>query len=299
MSEGRFYWLKLRRDFFKRHDVRILETAPGGRGALLILLKLMAESVDHDGCLRYSDRLPYTADMLAVVINEEQEAVRHALPLLEELGFVAVDDAGTITLTQVPAMIGSAADNDAANRQRRRRERLKEEQKDRLVTFCHEDVTDDVTKNHESKSKSKRQSKRQSKTKGVGEHVPAEPARFRPPTVEDVEAYGNESGYIINAERFVDFYASKGWKVGKNPMKDWRAAVRGWFIRDREEGHGKPAEQQATKPRKTSFHNFDQRDTAGGSWDELEVYHPKTDGRSFEEMMEELKTRRKNGSVIV
>lgn len=293
MSAGRFYWLKLRRDFFKRHDVRILETAPGGRGALLILLKLMAESVDHDGCLRYSDRLPYTADMLAVVINEEPEAVRHALPLLEELGFVAVDDAGTITLTQVQEMVGSAADNDNANRQRRFREKKKQGDETPENADALRNVTECVTKNNESKSKSKRQSKRQSKTKGVGEHVPAEPARFRPPTVEDVEAYGNESGYKISAERFVDFYASKGWKVGKNPMKDWRAAVRGWFIRDREEGHGKPAEQQ--KPRKTSFHNFDQRDTAGGSWDELEVYHPKTDGRSFEEMMEELKTRRKSG----
>lgn len=295
MSAGRFYWLKLRRDFFKRHDVRILETAPGGRGALLILLKLMAESVDHDGCLRYSDRLPYTADMLAVVINEEPEAVRHALPLLEELGFVAVDDAGTITLTQVQEMVGSAADNDNANRQRRFREKKKQGDEPPENADALRNVTECVTKNNESKSKSKRQSKRQSKTKGVGEHVPAEPARFRPPTVEDVEAYGNESGYKINAERFVDFYASKGWKVGKNPMKDWRAAVRGWFIRDREEGHGKPAEQQATKPRKTSFHNFDQRDTAGGSWDELEVYHHKTDGRSFEEMVEELKTRRKSG----
>lgn len=295
MSGGRFYWLKLRRDFFKRHDVRILETAPGGRGALLILLKLMAESVDHDGCLRYSDRLPYTADMLAVVINEEPEAVRQALPLLEELGFVTVDDAGTITLTQVQEMVGSAADNDNANRQRRFREKKKQGDKPPENADALRKVTEGVTKNNERQSKSKRQSKRQSKTKGVGEPAPAEPARFRPPTVEDVEAYGNESGYKINAERFVDFYASKGWKVGKNQMKDWRAAVRGWFIRDREEDHGKPAEQQATKPRKTSFHNFDQRDTAGGSWDELEVYHPKTDGRSFEEMVEELKTRRKSG----
>ena len=251
--------------------------------------------MDHDGCLRYSDRLPYTADMLAVVINEEPEAVRHALPLLEELGFVSIDDAGTITLTKVQEMVGSAADNDNANRQRRFRARQKQGDETPENADALRKVTEGVTKNNESKSKSKRQSKRQSKTKGVGEHVPAEPARFRPPTVEDVEAYGNEYGYKINAERFVDFYASKGWKVGKNPMKDWRAAVRGWFIRDREEGHGKPAEQQATKPRKTSFHNFDQRDTAGGSWDELEVYHPKTDGRSFEEMVEELKTRRKSG----
>lgn len=52
--------------------------------------------------------------------------------------------------------------------------------------------------------------------------------RFVPPTVEEVKAYASEHGYKIDAERFVDFYASKGWMVGKTKMKDWKAAVRNW-----------------------------------------------------------------------
>lgn len=52
--------------------------------------------------------------------------------------------------------------------------------------------------------------------------------RFVPPTQEQVQAYSDEKGYGIDAERFVDFYASKGWMVGKNKMKDWKAAVRNW-----------------------------------------------------------------------
>lgn len=53
--------------------------------------------------------------------------------------------------------------------------------------------------------------------------------RFCPPTPEEVRAYAEERGYTgFDAERFVDFYASKGWMVGKNKMKDWRAAVRNW-----------------------------------------------------------------------
>ena len=52
--------------------------------------------------------------------------------------------------------------------------------------------------------------------------------RFRPPTVEEVEAYCFERNNKVDAERFVDFYASNGWRVGKNPMKDWRATVRTW-----------------------------------------------------------------------
>lgn len=52
--------------------------------------------------------------------------------------------------------------------------------------------------------------------------------RFSPPSVEDVREYCKENGYDVDAERFVDYYTSNGWKVGKNHMKDWKAAVRSW-----------------------------------------------------------------------
>ena len=58
--------------------------------------------------------------------------------------------------------------------------------------------------------------------------------RFTPPKLEDVKAYAAEKGWTsaqFNAERFVDFYASKGWMVGRDTMKDWRAAARGWVSR--------------------------------------------------------------------
>lgn len=55
-----------------------------------------------------------------------------------------------------------------------------------------------------------------------------EASRFLPPTVEDVDAYCRERGNNINAQAFVDFYASKGWRVGNSAMKDWKAAVRTW-----------------------------------------------------------------------
>lgn len=60
-------------------------------------------------------------------------------------------------------------------------------------------------------------------------------ARFTPPTVEEVSRYCCERGNSIDAQYFVDFYASKGWKVGKDTMKDWKAAVRTWEARSRKE----------------------------------------------------------------
>lgn len=53
-------------------------------------------------------------------------------------------------------------------------------------------------------------------------------SRFIKPTVEEVDAYVKEKGYHIDAENFVNYYESKGWVVGKAPMKDWEAACRTW-----------------------------------------------------------------------
>lgn len=59
--------------------------------------------------------------------------------------------------------------------------------------------------------------------------------RFTPPTLEEVSNYCIERRNDIDPERFIDFYESKGWMVGKNKMKDWKAAVRSWEKRDKKE----------------------------------------------------------------
>lgn len=52
--------------------------------------------------------------------------------------------------------------------------------------------------------------------------------RFKPPTVDEVKAYCIERQNNVDAERFIDYYTANGWKVGKNTMKDWKAAIRTW-----------------------------------------------------------------------
>ena len=60
--------------------------------------------------------------------------------------------------------------------------------------------------------------------------------RFTAPTIEEVKEYCSERKNRVDAERFVNYYTANGWKVGKNPMKDWKAAVRTWERND----SGKP-----------------------------------------------------------
>ena len=75
--------------------------------------------------------------------------------------------------------------------------------------------------------------------------------RFTPPTLAEVEAYCQERGNSVNAQRWYDFYSAKGWKIGQNTMKDWRAAVRTWEQRDGRAGSA-PA-------KKVTAQNYTQR----------------------------------------
>lgn len=68
--------------------------------------------------------------------------------------------------------------------------------------------------------------------------------RFVPPTLEEVRAYVAERHSPVDPQRFIDFYASKGWMVGKNRMKDWKAAVRTWEKRRKEEAGEHPTKQE-------------------------------------------------------
>jgi hypothetical protein len=64
---------------------------------------------------------------------------------------------------------------------------------------------------------------------GIGPDAPASfPPRFKKPTIEEVRAYCQERGDCVAAEKWYSHYEANGWKVGKNPMKDWKAAVRTW-----------------------------------------------------------------------
>lgn len=71
--------------------------------------------------------------------------------------------------------------------------------------------------------------------------------KFKPPSVEDVRAYCRERMNNVDAEAFVAFYESKGWKVGSQPMKNWKSAVVTW-------------EKRNTKPSSNKFNNFKRND---------------------------------------
>ena len=117
----KFYWLKLKRDFFKRHDIRIIEEMPNGKDYVLFYLKLLLESIDHEGSLRFSDTIPYNEQMLSVITNTNVDIVRSAMKLFTELNMIEIFDDQTIFMGEVEKMIGS--ESESAERMRRLRQK--------------------------------------------------------------------------------------------------------------------------------------------------------------------------------
>ena len=70
------------------------------------------------------------------------------------------------------------------------------------------------------------------KKEDIPKGISKKESRFAPPTLEEVRDYCYERKNNIDPSKFIDFYESKGWMIGKNKMKDWKAAVRTWERRD-------------------------------------------------------------------
>lgn len=89
----------------------------------------------------------------------------------------------------------------------------------------------DLTKSQQRPNKDLTPNKESKKEKNVRNK---ESSHFVPPTLDEVRDYCMERENTVDAARFIDFYSAKGWMVGKNKMKDWRASVRTWERRDSE-----------------------------------------------------------------
>ena len=147
-KDKRYYWLKLKRDFFKRHDIKIVEALPNGKEYILFYLKLLCESVDHDGSLRFSEQIPYSEEMLATITDTNVDIVRSAIKIFSQLNMVEIMDDGTYFMSQVESMIGSEtywAD----------RKRLQRQNKMMMLDNVQQESNDNPTCPSKSKSKSK------------------------------------------------------------------------------------------------------------------------------------------------
>lgn len=110
-----------------------------------------------------------------------------------------------------------------------------------------------ITKQEPKRENAKPKDKDKEKDKDIKENTKRKV--FSPPTVDDVRSYCIERKNNVDPQAFIDFYESKGWMIGKNKMKDWKACVRTW-----ERGRSQTRPEETAKHGSTKFNNFTERD---------------------------------------
>ena len=244
-----YYWLKLKKDFFKDPRVKKLRRIAGGDTYTCIYLQLLLLSLETDGILVYEGIEPTFAGELSLITDEDETNIQVTLSYLLSQGLMVQKD-NNFTLTQTLELTGKA--DDSKDRVKRFRERQKQEQIDaKQEKPSNDNVTGvtlhDVTCNNVTVLEKEKELEKELEIETEeanastcaraceGEKKPAK--RFQKPTLDELTAYKQKANLaLVDCEAFFDFYESKGWVIGKNPMKDWQAAMRNWDRTERERG---------------------------------------------------------------
>lgn len=220
-------WIKIVTDIFDDEKILLIETMPEADSIIVIWFKLLvlAGRQNNSGVFMFNDCMPYTDEMFSAIFRRKLATVKLALKTFEEFGMIKIiNNAVTIpnwskhqTLDQV--------EKKAEYMRNYMREKRKEQKQ---IAECKTNSKTNSKANVSCADKEIDKDIDRDKEKEIYKEKESKPKRFAPPTIEEVREYCAERGRGVDPEGFMSHYESNGWKVGKNPMKDWKAAVRTW-----------------------------------------------------------------------
>nr|DAJ11476.1 MAG TPA: Replication initiation and membrane attachment [Bacteriophage sp.] len=215
MAEKKYYWLKLPRDFFGKHYIKILRAKENGELLVLFYMWMLTESIDHAGRLRYSEDIPYDEEMLAEASGFALHIVTQALQQLTKLQLVILESDGSLFLPKTADMVGS--ESGSAQRVREYRERKNSKEK-KPETVENTESNDNVTKCNADVQKSniekelEKELEKENKKGGKRETTQSIFERLLPEyTISDVMADKLREWFKYKTER-KDGYKEQGMK---------------------------------------------------------------------------------------
>ena len=137
MSDNKkYYYLKLKEDFFDSDAMIVMESMPDGYKYSNILLKLYLRSLKHEGKLMFNDRIPYNSTILSQVTRHSVGDVERAIKVFEEMNLIEILDNGAIFISDIQNFVGrSSTEGDRKREYRRRIEEEREQLSDFLFRF--------------------------------------------------------------------------------------------------------------------------------------------------------------------
>jgi predicted phage replisome organizer len=258
-DKGKFFWIKLTDKFISSDTVDFLMSQKDGANYVVLYQMLCLKTVNNDGILgRQLGEIIVEYDVGKICRDCKYfsiDTVRVALELYKKLGLVYELENGLLRISNFEKLVGSksiGAEKKKIQRENQKKALASPENTEggQKVDKCPPEIDIEIEKDIEIY-----------KDKDINNNininnVPDKPTRkrFVPPSREEVQAYCQERQNGVDAERFIDYYTSNGWMVGKNKMKDWKASVRTW------ERNGSNQLNKTTKTSKYSYEPDDGSD---------------------------------------
>lgn len=219
-------------DYHATRDIKIMRLIREGGAAAYGMYWHVVEMLHYTPDATIED----VADSLQVVLRVSQQDAQQALQIFVQHGLFDVSEAGIVKCERIERNI--MARNEVSTR--RKQAAAKRWDANAMQVQCKSNANAMLLHNiteHNSTEEKKEDSVVVRK-------------RTTPPHFDDVRAYFAELGAPNEAQRYMDFYTANGWKVGRNPMKDWKAAARNWTRNQSKytDKHQTPETQARTKP---------------------------------------------------
>lgn len=234
-NKQKFYWIKLTDKFLTSETVDFLLSQKDGANYVVLYQMLCLKSVNTNGVLARQIGeilVPFDAEKIQRDCKHFSiDTVRIALTLYKQLGLVFEQDNGTLKIADFERLIGSqteSAEKKMLQRARNQVNMLSGQIGGQKVDICPPEIKIlDIREKEKIDKKEKL-------------------TLFHPPSIEEVSSYCQERNNRVDPQQFIDFYTTKGWMVGKNKMKDWKACVRTWERREVKPTHIKYEQRNYT-----------------------------------------------------
>ena len=263
-------WIRITTDMFDNRKIKHLRKLPEGNNIVLIwvMLLTMAGRCNAGGMIFLTENIPYTTKMLADELGFEENTIRLALQVFEELHMVTTDQEylcvpGWEEYQNVEGLDRIREQTRVRVANHRERKRLSACNVTGNVTVTPRNATEEdkeVEVDIEDISSSLR-------SEDMGGSTPSEPkapesgkrtaVKFVPPTLKDVEAYAASRQSTVDPRRFFEYFNTpdaqgRSWRDSKgNPVKNWKQKFLTWEGRDGGKGKPAPAASRTDKPRKS------------------------------------------------
>lgn len=249
MNEKRYYYLKLKEDFFNSDELKIIESMENGYLYSNILLKMYLKALKNDGKLTFNEFIPYDVKMLATITGHNVDVVEKAIKVFQAMHLIEILDNGAIYMLNMQAMIGSISSEGI--RKAEYREKIKLEKESGTLLGQSPDIISISISNSNSNSNS-------NKEEGVGEEE-------KPKKKEEKHKYGEYKKVLLTdkqVEKLKEDYGEElTWQAIDHLDKyiqetgykrnDHNLTLRRWVfkaVEEEKEREDKSKKTQSTKP---------------------------------------------------